>query len=167
MGTNQAIFVISYFHHKGISGILQIGTVQWWSVNGSYVQRVPCCASKWYLGILMVFRSKCWGLCWVIILVRILLMIICSNNNQYIYIHTPKIIMTHSNNDTDKNNDDDSNDIQDRSTVNQQFGHGNGHVDRGYSPVPTHYIYTHRPRLSKYHQKIVKVLGLWGQTSFL
>lgn len=49
--------------------------------------------------------------------------------------------MTHSNNDTDKNNDDDSNDIQDRSTVNQQFGHGNGYVDRGYSPVPTHYIY--------------------------
>ena len=138
MGTNQAK-IISYFHHKGISGILQIGTVQWWSVNGSYVQRVPCCASKWYLGILMVFRSKCWGLCWVIILVRILMMIICSNNN--IYIYTPKIIMTHSNNDTDKNNDDDSNDIQDRSTVNQQFGHGNGHVDRGYSPVPTHYIY--------------------------
>jgi hypothetical protein len=74
--------------------------------------------------------------------------------------------MTHSNNDTDKNNDDDSNDIQDRYTVNQQFGHGNGHVDRGYSPVPTHYIYIHRPRLSKYHQKMVKVLGLWGQTSF-
>ena len=49
--------------------------------------------------------------------------------------------MTHSNNDTDKNNGDDSNDIQDRSTVNQQFGHGNGYVDRGYSPVPTHYIY--------------------------